>query len=387
VEGSPKVSADGYPVREAAGARRQVELRSDTFTMPTTAMLAAMAAAELGDDVYGEDPTVNELEATSAELLGKAAGCFMPSGTMANLASVMAHCPRGSKVILGQESDIYVYEAGGASVAGGVVCHPVPNRPDGTLALDLIDAAFPADPSDPQFALPSLLCLENPQNQAGAKVLPMSYLADAAALARERGIAIHLDGARIFNAAISLGLDAAEITQHADSVQFCLSKGLGAPVGSIVVGTAEVVSLVRRVRKMLGGGMRQAGILAAAGLVALNERARLADDHRTAERLSAGLARIPGITVDAPNVMTNMVFFRVVSPDLDNRRFLAACAARGVRLAELAHRQIRSVTHRGVEVEDIDYALNVIRSVVSRQPVPDTASREHHDYDSAALTR
>jgi threonine aldolase len=371
----------------ATHTRKRIELRSDTFTLPTAGMLAAMATADLGDDVYGEDPTVNELEATSARVLGKEAACFLPSGTMANLASIMTHCPRGSKAIVGEESDIYVYEAGGASVCGGVVFHPVPQQPDGTLALDAVAAAFPADPGDPQFALPRLLCLENPQNQAGAKVLPLSYLAEAAALAAEREIALHLDGARIFNAALACGVPASEIARHADSVQFCLSKGLGAPVGSMAVGTAEFVGGVRRVRKMLGGGMRQCGVLAAAGLVALAERDRLAEDHELARRFAAGLARIPGIAVDTADVSTNMVFFRIVDPAWDNRRFLAECSAAGIGLAELAHGQIRSVTHRGVDAVAIDHALAVIGAILRDHPIPTTMARECHDDPDFVLAR
>jgi threonine aldolase len=372
-----------YPA--APRTLRWIELRSDTFTLPTAAMRAAIAAAELGDDVYGEDPTVNELEAVSARILGKEAACFLPSGTMANLASILTHCPRGSKAIVGEESDIYVYEAGGASVCGGVVLHPIPQQPDGTLALDAVAAAFPADPDDAQFALPRLLCLENPQNQAGAKVLPLGYLAEAAALAAERGIALHIDGARIFNAALASRVPVAEIARHADSLQFCLSKGLGAPVGSMAVGTAEFVRGVRRVRKMLGGGMRQAGVLAAAGLVALAERDRLADDHQTARRLAMGLARIPGIAVDTADVSTNMVFFRIVDPAWGNRRFLAECSTAGVGLAELAHGQIRSVTHRGVDADAIDRALAVIGAILRGHPVPSTvasARERHDDHDS-----
>ncbi|HEX5115477.1 MAG TPA: low-specificity L-threonine aldolase [Pseudonocardiaceae bacterium] len=359
--------------------RRRVELRSDTFTLPSTAMLQAMITAELGDDVYGEDPTVTELERLAAHTLGKAAACFLPSGTMANLASLMTHCPRGAKVIVGEESDIYVYEAGGASVCGGIVYHPVPNQPDGTLALDAIQAAFPGDPTDPQFALPALICLENPQNQAGAKVLPMDYLADVAELARERRVAVHMDGARIFNAALALGVAPSKIAQFADSVQFCLSKGLGAPVGSMVAGDADFVDRVRHVRKMLGGGMRQSGLLAAAGITALRNRYRLSEDHVTARRLAAGLAGIAGIVVDTTDVSTNMVFFRVVSRYCDNRTLITAAAQRGVVLAELAHGQIRAVTHCGVTADDIDHAVDVIRSILHDQSVHATSVRGIHD--------
>ena len=351
---------------------RRVELRSDTFTLPSPAMLQAMVSADLGDDVYGEDPTVNELEELAANILGKAAACFMPSGTMANLASLMTHCPRGAKVIVGEESDIYVYEAGGASVCGGIVYHPVPNRPDGTLAMAAIDAAFPGDPTDPQFAPPALICLENPQNQAGAKVLPMSYLADVAELARARHVAVHLDGARIFNAALAIDVAPAEIAGYADSVQFCLSKGLGAPVGSMVVGTADFAHRVRRVRKMLGGGMRQSGLLAAAGIAALRNRGRLSDDHANARRLAAGLSGITGIVVDTTDVTTNMVFFRVVSPCCDNRTLISEAARSGVVLAELAHGQIRCVTHYGVTAEDIEHAVEVISSILHSHAIRPT---------------
>jgi threonine aldolase len=356
-------------------ARRRVELRSDTFTLPTPEMLRAMVSAELGDDVYGEDPTVRRLEALAARLLGKEAGCLLPSGTMANLTSILAHCPRGSKVIVGDESDIYVYEAGGASVCGGVMYHPIRNRTDGTLDLAQVAAAFPPDPHDPQFAPPALLCLENPQNHSGGRVLPMSYMEDAAALARERGISLHLDGARLFNAALALGLPAADIARHADSVQFCLSKGLGAPVGSMVVGGREFVARVRRLRKMLGGGMRQAGVLAAAGIVALENRQRLNEDHLTARRLADGLARIPGVEVEPAQPRINIVFFRVAMPVAG---FLAAAAAHGVNLAELGPGRIRAVTHVGVTAADIDHTLEVIRRLLIADPPENRKSHDGH---------
>ncbi|MFJ6834176.1 GntG family PLP-dependent aldolase [Streptomyces sp. NPDC091209] len=346
-----------------------VELRSDTFTLPTARMLEEMTKAPLGDDVYGEDPTARELEELAARLLGMEDACFMPSGTMGNLAALLAHCPRGTKALAGAESDIYVYEAGGASYCGGVIVEPVVNRADGTMALADIEAAFPEDPEDPQFALPTLLCVENPQNRCGGRVLPLEYLAEVRALARARGVAIHLDGARLFNAALVLGVPVKVIAGYADSVQFCLSKGLSAPVGSMVAGSADFVRSVRRIRKMLGGGMRQAGVLAAAGLVALREMTlRLGDDHATARRLAEGLAALPGVVVEP--VETNMVFFRVDTPGLTQARFIEQAWEKGVRLAELGRGRIRAVTHAGVDDADADRALAVFRNIL----LPQTAA-------------
>jgi threonine aldolase len=352
----------------STGRRRRVELRSDTFTLPTAQMLAAMAQTELGDDVYGEDPTVNALEARAAALLGKQAGCLVPSGTMGNLASIMTHCPRGAKVIVGAESDIYIYEAGGASVCGGVTYHPVPNQPDGTLAVADIEAAFPDDPGDPQFAVPALICLENPQNHAGGQVLPLEYLEQVRALASTRGVPIHLDGSRIFNAAVAAGTDPAVLASCADSVQLCLSKGLCAPVGSVVVGDHAFICGVRRVRKMLGGGMRQAGVLAAPGMIALDSMtARLTDDHANAARLAAGLAAMDGVDLDPRPVRINMVFFRLRPPHRSDV-FIARAAEQGVAVAELGRGRIRCVTHADVTAGDIDHALTVFAGVLSDQP-------------------
>ncbi|MFI9650651.1 GntG family PLP-dependent aldolase [Streptomyces sp. NPDC052040] len=360
--------------RHGTGPSDVVELRSDTFTLPTPRMLEAMTTAPLGDDVYGEDPTARELELLAASLLGKEDACFMPSGTMANLAAILAHCPRGTKALAGAESDIYIYEAGGASYCGGVVVEPVANAADGTMALADIEAAFPPDPDDPQFALPALLCLENPQNRAGGRVLPLEYLAEVTALARSRGLAVHLDGARIFNAALVAGVPAQVIAGYADSVQFCLSKNLSAPVGSIVAGGAEFIVTVRRLRKMLGGGMRQSGVVAAAGLVALREMtARLGDDHATARRFAEGLTEIPGVTVEP--VETNMVFFRVDTPGLSQAEFMSLAWAEGVRLAELGRGRIRAVTHAGVGEADIDRALAVFRRILA--PAPLAAASYH----------
>ncbi len=345
-----------------------IEMRSDTFTLPTPEMLTAMTEAELGDDVYGEDPTVNELERRSAELTGKEAACFFPSGTMANLASVMAHAPRGTKAVVGTESDIWLYEAGGASVCGGVVYEPVPNRPDGTIALADLAAAFPADPDDPQFALPSLICLENTHNRCGGAVLPLDYLAEVRRFADERGVAVHLDGARVVNAAIAAGVEVAEITAHVDSVQFCLSKGLGAPVGSMVAGRAEFVGKVRRLRKMLGGGMRQVGLLAAAALVALDTRERLAEDHANARRLAEGLALIPGVEMDPDTVKTNIVIFKVTDERFTWRTFLASVHRQGLAVTEFGHGRIRAVVHNGVSAEDVTAAVGIVARVLKEGP-------------------
>lgn len=346
-----------------------IELRSDTFTLPTQEMLDAMPKAALGDDVYGEDPTVKQLEALAAKMLGKEAGIFMPSGTMANLASLMAHCPRGSKVLVGNETDIYIYEAGGAAVCGGIMYEPIPTQPDGRLLIEDLEKAFPDDTTDPQFALPSLITIENPHNRMGGKVLPLSYLAEVQAFAKSKGLPVHMDGARIFNAAIALEVPVAEVAQYADSIQFCLSKGLSAPVGSMVVGSAEFIEKVYRLRKMLGGGMRQSGLLAAAGIISLEKMVnRLADDHANARRLAAGLAKIDGIEVDM-DVPTNIVFFRVTAAGFTWQRFVEECYAAGLSIAELGHGRIRAVTHSGITEADIDQALEIIRQVLSTEKV------------------
>jgi threonine aldolase len=337
-----------------------IELRSDTFTLPTPAMLEAIARAPLGDDVYGEDPTVTRLEQLAAGLLGKQAGCLMPSGTMANLTALLAHCPRGGKAIVGHESDIYAYEAGGASLCGGIVYDPLPNLADGTIDLAQIAEACAVDRSDPQIAPPALISLETPQNRCGGLPLQLDYLAEAASLARAHRVALHLDGARIFNAAVALGVSPAEIARVADTVQVCLSKGLCAPIGSVLVGDQAVIATARRMRKMLGGGMRQAGVIAACGIVALTEMTdRLADDHANAAHLARGLARLPGLQLDPGPPVTNMVFFRIHNERYTTDAFITAAHRRGVRLAELGRGRIRAVTHAGVGPDAINRAIKV----------------------------
>jgi threonine aldolase len=342
-----------------------IEMRSDTFTLPTPAMMAAMAAAPVGDDVYGEDPTVNRLEALAASRLGKEAACLMPSGTMANLASIMAHAPRGSSVIVGSESDIYLYEAAGATVCGGVSYVPVPNRSDGTLSLNELAQAIPPDPDDPQFAMPALVCLENTQNRCGGRVVPLDHQARIREWARANGMAVHLDGARIFNASVALAVPAERVAAAADSVQFCLSKGLSAPIGSVVAGSGDFVKRVRRIRKMLGGGMRQAGVIAAAGIVALEEMAgRLTQDHALARGFAEGLAELPGIELESMP-QTNIVLFRVLDPRLTWSSFVDAAGAAGLALMGFGHGRVRAVTHNGLRAEDIDRALDIVAKVLA----------------------
>ena len=342
-----------------------IELRSDTFTLPTRAMRQAAFDAEVGDDVYGEDQTVNRLERLAAQMLGKAAACFMPSGTMANLASILTHCPRGTEILVGDESDIYNYEAGGASVVGGLVYHPVPTNPDGTLAIAALDEEI-RDASDSQFAEAALICLENTHNRCGGVPLPLAYLAEIRDFADARGLAIHMDGARIFNAAAALGVAPAEITQYVDSLQFCLSKGLAAPVGSMAVGDERFIQRVRRLRKMLGGGMRQIGMMAAPAIVALETMVeRLPDDHRLARRLAEGLAQIPAVRIDFDTVQTNIVIFEVRDKRYTWKTFLDALQAEGVRMGELGHGRIRAVTHYGISSEDIDRAIAAVERVLA----------------------
>jgi len=324
-----------------------VDLRSDTVTRPTAGMRAAMAAAELGDDVFGDDPTVNALQERIAALLGKEAALFMPSGTQSNLAAIMSHCQRGDEYIVGQGAHCYRYEAGGAAVLGSVQPQPLDNQADGTLALADIEGAV--KPDDAHFARSKLLCLENTW---GGQVLPQAYLGEATALARQRGLATHLDGARLFNAAVQSGVAARDIAQHFDSVSVCFSKGLGAPVGSALVGSRELVQRAYRWRKMLGGALRQSGVLAAAALYALDHHIeRLADDHVLAQRLAAGLQRITGLQVQAPQ--TNMVFVGV--PPAKAPGLLDHLKTRGVLTTGLY--QLRFVTHLDVDAQGVDRAI------------------------------
>ncbi len=334
-----------------------VDLRSDTVTRPTPQMLAAMTSAPVGDDVFGDDPTVNALQDRIAAMLGKEAALFVPSGTQGNLCALMAHCGRGDEYLVGQMAHTYRWEAGGGAVLGSIQPQPIAHAPDGTLALGDIAAAI--KPDDQHFARTRLLCLEN---TLGGRVMPLEYLTAATDLARERGLGTHLDGARLFNAAVAMGGDpyanARAIAERFDTVSVCFSKGLGAPVGSALVGPAELIARARRVRKMAGGGMRQAGVLAAAALHALEHHVtRLAVDHTNARRLAGGLEGIPGVRVRPPE--TNMVFL-----DLDGDRpgLVERLAAEGVLCTGIY--ELRLVTHLDVTAGGVDAAIEALRRLL-----------------------
>ncbi len=328
-----------------------VDLRSDTVTRPTPAMRAHMATAPVGDDVFGDDPSVNALLEKIAAMLGKEAALYVASGTQSNLVAIMSHCGRGDEYIVGQMAHTYRWEGGGAAVLGSVQPQPLEHEADGRLALERIEAAI--KPDDAHFAKSRLLCLEN---TIGGKVLPIDYLQAATALARRRGLATHLDGARLFNAAVKLGVPASEIAAPFDSVSVCFSKGLGAPVGSALVGSKEFIAAAHRWRKMVGGGMRQAGVVAAAALYALDHHVeRLAQDHALAARLAAGLEGLPGLTVETPQ--TNILF-----ADLQGERaagLMEHLKARGVLATGLY--RLRFVTHLDVNAEGVDRAVAAMR--------------------------
>lgn len=333
-----------------------IDLRSDTVTKPTEAMQQAMLNAEVGDDVYGEDPTVNRLQELAAEISGKDAGLFVPTGTQSNLLAILSHCQRGEEFIAGQQAHCYRYEGGGAAVFGGVQPQPIDFEADGRL--DLHKVAVMIKPDDSHFAITRLLCLENTQS---GKVLPLDYQAEAAGFARENGLTLHLDGARVFNAAVRQKVPVSEITRHYDSVSFCLSKGLGAPVGSVLVGSYELIERAHRWRKMAGGGMRQAGILAAAGVYALKNRiARLADDHQNARALAEALSAIEGLDVEPGRVETNMVF--VGSAPETQPQLIEALKERGVLVG--GYGQLRLVTHHDIDAEDVPVVVEAFREAV-----------------------
>jgi len=331
-----------------------IDLRSDTVTRPTEAMRRAMYAAELGDDVYGEDPTVNRLQELIAGMAGKEAALFVPSGTQGNLLAILSHCQRGEEYIAGQQAHCYCYEAGGAAVFGGVQPQPIDFEENGSLDLQKVAAAI--KPLDDHFAVTRLLCLENTR---GGKVLPLDYQANAAIFAREHGLQLHLDGARVFNAAISQQVSLSCITQYYDSVSICLSKGLGAPVGSLLVGSKELIARAHRWRKMAGGGMRQAGGLAAAGIYALeNNVERLAEDHQNARELAAGLSKIEELDVEMDAVETNMVFVDM-APGRQTK-LLGYLKQRGILAG--GYGQLRLVTHHDFDASDITVVVDAVNA-------------------------
>ncbi len=338
-----------------------IDLRSDTVSWPTPEMRQAMAEAPVGDDVFGEDPTVNRLEAKAAARLGKEAGLFVASGTMGNLVGVLAHCGRGDEIILGNKAHTFVYEAGGIAALGGVHPYPLPVQPDGTLRLEDIRGAI--RPDNAHMPITRLIALENTQGTVGGIPVPKDYIDAVGQIARDHGLALHIDGARIFNAATALNCDVAALVEAADSVTFCLSKGLCAPVGSVLVGSHDYIERARRIRKMLGGGMRQAGILAAAGLIALDKMTlRLHEDHANARRLAEGLADLPQIEIDLSRVQTNMVFFGLrkdagmTAPELAER-----LAAHQIQIMDMDEYRFRAVLHYWITHEDVERVLAAIQ--------------------------
>jgi len=343
---------------------RLIDLRSDTVTKPTPAMRQAMAEAEVGDDVYGEDPTVNRLEAMVAKMLGKEASVYVASGTMGNLISVLSHCGRGDEMILGDRAHIFLSEQGGAAALGGVQPRTLPNQPDGKLDLALVEESIRGD--NEHYPVTRLLALENTHNSCGGRVLPVAYMDAAGDLAHTHGLQLHVDGARLWNAAVALDESPARVVRGADSVSVCLSKGIGAPVGSVVAGSDEFVRKARRNRKIVGGAMRQAGVIAAAGIVAINEMVeRLADDHANAQVLAQGLAKIDGIGIDVAAVETNLVFFSLVAGDITPGQLAAGLAERGVLLNPAGGRRLRAALNHHISAADVETTLAAIQDVLT----------------------
>jgi threonine aldolase len=363
-----------------------IDLRSDTVTHPSPAMRRAMADAEVGDDVFGDDPTVIALEERAAELLGKEAGLFVASGTMGNLVAQMAHLARGQETIAGREHHVVLDEAAGHAVIVGTSIRSLEDRPDGTVDPAEIEAAF-RDPMDPHEPITGLVTIENTHAHAMGQPLTPEYTRRVAEIAHAHGVPLHIDGARFWNAVVALGVRATDLADPADTVTFCLSKALACPVGSVVVGPRDFIWRARRARKLVGGGMRQAGILAAAGLVALSDGpdgmiGRLAEDHVNARRLAEGLSGLDGIVaaggtaqpepgpLDPARVRTNFVMFKV---ERDRAAFLSALKARDVAMVEYPHGQVRAVTHYGVTAADIETTIAATRAALadtSRAPIP-----------------
>lgn len=339
-----------------------IDLRSDTVTLPTPEMRQAISNAELGDDVFGEDPTTNRLEEMAAGCMGMEAGMLVPSGTMGNLVSVLTHCGRGDEAILGDQSHTFYYEAGGISALGSVHPRPLINQPDGTIRIDDITAAI--RDNNVHFPRTKLICLENTHNRCRGAVVRPEYIDSVVALAKKHALAVHVDGARIFNAAVALGVDVKELTRGVDSISFCLSKGLAAPVGSVVCGSSEFITEARRTRKVAGGGMRQCGIIAAAGIVALESMVdRLAEDHANARKLADGISQIDGLSINVDAVATNMVYFELACDRLTSHELVKRLDEKGIRFLGLGP-VFRMVTHYGIEEADIDSTLRLLAEVM-----------------------
>ncbi|MBA3274216.1 MAG: aminotransferase class I/II-fold pyridoxal phosphate-dependent enzyme [Chloroflexia bacterium] len=340
-----------------------IDLRSDTVTRPTPEMRAAMAESFVGDDQYGEDPTVNRLEAMAAQLLGKEAAVYVPSGTMGNLSALLAHCGRGDEALVGDESHILWFESGGPSTLGGIPLFALKTDRRGRLdPADIVNAIRSDRPGYPKTGV---LCLENTHNRCGGVVLDLEYMRQVREIARDRGVPIHLDGARIFNAAAFLGVPAAVVAAEVDSVQFCLSKGLGAPVGSLVAGTEAFIQNVRKQRKVLGGAMRQSGVIAAAGVVAFETMIeRLPEDHARAQTLADGLAAIDGIRIDRESVQTNIVVFKLEG-EQDHAAFIAGLKERGLLVSNYGLRGVRMVTHYEIDDAAIASALGFVKAAMA----------------------
>jgi len=338
-----------------------IDLRSDTVTLPTEEMLEAIRNAELGDDVLGEDPTVNRLEQMAAAKLGKEAALLVTSGTQANLVSLMSNTNRGELVILESESHMYWYEVGGISSIAGLLPWPVRSKRG---ALDPLDVEAAIRPRNIHFPEPALVCVENTHNRHGGAVVTPDELRLISEAAKGHGLRVYMDGARIFNAAVALKVDVKELAKHVDNLMFCLSKGLSCPVGSVVVGTGEFIEKARKVRKVLGGGMRQAGIIAASGIIALEKMIdRLEEDHVNAKRLAEGIAKVDGIVVDLERVQTNMVVLDISGLGVSDERFLSRLGENGVLASTIGKNKVRMVTHRGIEKEHVEKAIVAVAIV------------------------
>ena len=341
-----------------------IDLRSDTLTNPTQSMRDAMATAEVGDDVFQEDPTVQKLETLSAEIMGKEAALFVPSGCMGNLISLLSHCGRGDEILLGDRSHISLYEVGGVAALGGVHPRPLPNNNDGTISIDLLEKGIRH--SDIHCPPTRLICLENTHNFCQGSPITPEYMTEVREIANKFGLKIHLDGARIFNAAVALGVPVAKLTEKVDSVMFCLSKGLSAPVGSLVCGSSDFIVKARKARKMVGGGMRQVGHIAAAGLIAINEQVdRLQEDHDNAKFLASQLSDLDGIEVDVTRIKTNIIFFKLTG--IDGEVLLNQLEQNQIKILMTDADVFRAVLHREVSKEQVQTVVKTFQSILGKQ--------------------